>query len=514
MVEDRRPSGTGARLSGTGARRWPIAVLLGLLAGVCAALAVEFHWLGWTSIPGGSCGGRYGSACPDGTGPTLLLAFLFTFAGLPLIVTSLGLWLPFRRGLLIAPALICVGAALAVWPGYQAYLWMRGPVLDVAWDTPHDRPKSVQGKGVWVRADGTVIRAKDDALVAYDPGDGSRRWTVKAPVRKSVCAMSRSAPDGVGVVAYHRHGKPCDTVAGIDLDSGRTLWEKPFDGTTRFTNASDGLVAADGGTAVAVTEDGVRAFGLRDGEPRWTHRIGDDQRPFLTDAAGGRVRVVTENGTDGSAAPEARLVTLDAESGDEVGAEPLPVESGVESVWVVAAEPFTLWLKEEDDRGIDAFLVFPAQGGDPLVVDRTSDDEDLVAEPGLGLFPARPPLLATVRGDTLIAASQKPGEDYPTAVSAYSLKDGERLWRTGVGDSVHAMVPFGTDRLGVLTQEGRVWNLDARTGAKDSDAGVPIRDENGSFGRYPQLVAEGDGDWLVVNNDGDEFPPVIGLTRG
>ncbi|MFF2848317.1 PQQ-binding-like beta-propeller repeat protein [Streptomyces sp. NPDC058001] len=509
MVEDRRPPGTGAW-------RWVGPALVALAAGICGTLAVEFHWLGWTSIPGGSCGGRYGSTCPDGTGPTLLLAFLFSFTALPLALGAFALWHRFRRGAWIAVVLLCAGAGLAVSPGFQAYEWMRGPVLDVAWDTPYDRPKSVQGKGVWVREDGTVIRAKDDALVAYDPDDGARRWTVKAPVRKSVCAMSESAPDGVGVIAYHRHGKPCDSVAGIDLRGGRTLWEKPVAGVTRFTDPSDGLVAADDGTAVAVTDDGVRAFGLRDGEPRWTHRIGGDHRPLLASAAGGRVRVVTERDTGGSGTPETRLLTLDAATGDQVRGERLPVESEFESAFVVSAEPFTLWLKEEDERGLDAFLVFPAKGGDPLVVPRTSDDEDLVVTSGLGYFPARPPLLATVQGDTLIVASQKPGDDYPTAVSAYSLKDGERLWRTGVGDSVHAVASVGADRLGVLTGEGRVWVLDGRTGAKDADfdEGVPIHDEAGRFDLYPQLVREPGGDWMLVNGDGNEQPPVIGLTRG
>ncbi|MCE0446219.1 hypothetical protein LT493_19820 [Streptomyces tricolor] len=54
MVQDGRP-GTGWR----GVR----AGLAVVATGAAAGLAVEFHILGWTSIPGGSCGGRY-RPCP------------------------------------------------------------------------------------------------------------------------------------------------------------------------------------------------------------------------------------------------------------------------------------------------------------------------------------------------------------------------------------------------------------------------------------------------------------------
>ncbi|MFF5537061.1 hypothetical protein ACFY71_32145 [Streptomyces cinerochromogenes] len=65
VVQDGRP-----RAGWRGAR----AGLAVVAAGAAAGLAVEFHVLGWTSVPGGSCGGRY-RPCPDGTTPTLLLAF-------------------------------------------------------------------------------------------------------------------------------------------------------------------------------------------------------------------------------------------------------------------------------------------------------------------------------------------------------------------------------------------------------------------------------------------------------
>lgn len=121
-------------------------------AGALTGLAVEFHALGWSSIPGNSCGSRY-RPCPEGTTPTLVLAFLLTFVGLPVLVATVAAFTRVRPGKAVPGALAAAGALIVLWPGWQASLWMRGPVLDRAWRAGPDRPASVRGVGVWAVGD-------------------------------------------------------------------------------------------------------------------------------------------------------------------------------------------------------------------------------------------------------------------------------------------------------------------------------------------------------------------------
>ncbi|ALO96196.1 hypothetical protein SHL15_5117 [Streptomyces hygroscopicus subsp. limoneus] len=504
VVQDGR-----ARAGWRGAR----AGLAVVATGAAAGLAVEFHVLGWTSVPGGSCGGRY-RPCPEGTAPTLLLAFALTFGGCIALLLTIGKFTDRRPGKVLPAVLAVTGVLLALWPGWQAYLWMRGPMLDLAWQTEKDRPSSVRAEGVWTTGEhgSTVVRVRGDALVAYDAHDGDRRWTLRAPVRESVCAMSEDVADGVGLVAFARYEKPCDTVWGVDTRTGRTLWERKTEGVSAFTSGSDSLLAADGGVALALTDTGVRAYGLTDGRPRWSADLRGTKSdatcaPDVVSATGGTARVVVacEDEDEGSA----RVVTLDDATGRQRGSRALPVESPVDTAMVLSAEPFTLLLAERDERGVAAVLAYPDGDGDPVSVPLSADDEDLMLrEVGGDDFRARPALPATVVGNTLVVATQKPGGYDADHVSAYSLGDGRRLWRAGV-DGIAGLVSTGPDRVAVLGPNGRLWTFDTADGDRiGEDDGVTVT-TNRLAGHTRLLRA--DGTWIVVNGDGTKEPPLYGL---
>ncbi|MEV5175112.1 PQQ-binding-like beta-propeller repeat protein [Streptomyces flaveolus] len=482
-------------------------------AGAAAGLAVEFHVLGWTSVPGGSCGGRY-RPCPDGTTPTLLLAFALTFTGYIALLLTIGKFTDRRPGKAVPAVLAVTGVLLALWPGWQAYLWMRGPVLDLAWQADHDRPSSVRAEGVWtVGAHGsTVVRARSDALVAYDARDGEVRWTLRAPVRESVCGMSEGLADGVGLVAFARYQKPCDTVWGVDTRTGRTLWERKIEGVSAFTSGSDGLLAADGDVALALTDTGVRAYGLTDGRPRWTTELRGTKAdgtctPNVVSAAGGTARVVVT--CQAQEKGSGRVVTLDGATGRQRGSRALPVESPVDTAMVISAEPFTLLLEERDERGVAAVLAYPADDGDPVRIPLSADDEDLMLRQISGEgFTARPALPATVIGHTLVVATARPGGYDADHVSAYALGDGRRLWRAGA-DGVAGLVSTGPDRVAVLGANGRLWTFDTGDGDRiGEDDGVMVT-TNRLAARAQLLRA--DGTWIVVNGEGTKEPPLYGL---
>ncbi|MFI1416543.1 PQQ-binding-like beta-propeller repeat protein [Streptomyces sp. NPDC020731] len=515
MVEDGRPSGT--RPLGKAA------LVVG--AGALIGLAVEFHWLGWSSIPGNSCGGGH-RPCPEGTTPTLILAFLFTFAGAVGLIAALAAFTQARPGKAVPGALAAAGVLIALWPGWQAYLWMRGPVLDHVWQAGPDRPASVRGVGAWTVGEdgGTVVRARTDALVAYDSGSGDRGWVLRAPVRESVCAMSERIVDGVGLVAFARDEKPCDTVWGVDVRSGRKVWERNISGrTVLYGRGGGGLLTADAGVAVASAEHSVHGYGLADGAVRWTAKLvpaagtGSEDHvecePVTASAAGATTTVAVTCGSY-KGFHSAYLLTLDTATGKELSRRELPVESYLSSAAVLSAEPFTLLVREEDERGLAAVLSYGDPGDpkrEPVTIPLTADEEDLAVTASDPVFAARPVFRAMVADGTLIVAAAKPEGDYPEQVSAYSLDDGRRRWHTDLGTTVVALAPAGRDRVAVLGESQRLWTLTTDDGTRvGEEDGTTVRDISFKLDSGPQLVRAGDG-WVIVNADGDNRPPVLAV---
>ncbi|GAA2334682.1 PQQ-like beta-propeller repeat protein [Streptomyces kunmingensis] len=502
MVEDSRPARTARGAV------WGRALLV-VAAALVAGLALVFHYFGWTSIPGNACGGRY-SPCPDGTAPTILLAFLCTFVGLGLVGWRVARLTELRPGKALPAVLVVTGAVLALWPGWQAYAWMRGPVVDRAWVAPVDRPGSVKGVGDWV-LDGAVVRARSDGLTSYGLADGRERWSLDAPVRGSACAMSDTVTDGVGVIAFGREDAPCDTVWGIDTASGRKLWERRIKADATFGRPTDGRLAVDSGIAVALEDTAVRGYALRAGDPRWTLDLGEGCAPVVASAAAGRTRMVVQCMDDaGSAFRSLQLVSLDSATGKHVRRTALPAESHWETAMVVSARPFSLWLKEKDDRGTDAVLSFDEQDRlrGSVKVSGRQEDLSLIPYPEQG-FDARPALRAAVVGDVLVTAAMKPGEVDPGAVSGYALDGGRRLWHTGANGPVTALTRLPENRLAVLAG-GRIHTLDPRTGHLAE--GPLIREGADDVAVAAQLVRGPDDGWVLVNPEGTGVtPPLLGF---
>ncbi|WP_308408878.1 PQQ-binding-like beta-propeller repeat protein [Streptomyces sp. AC558_RSS880] len=513
MAEDGRPSGT--RPLGKAA------LVVG--AGALVGLAVEFHALGWTSIPGNSCGGRY-RPCPEGTTPTLILAFVLTFVGFVGLTIALAAFTRIRPGKAVPGALVAAGVLIALWPGWQAYLWMRGPVLDRAWQSGPDRPASVRGVGAWAVGEdgGTVVRARTDALVAYDSGSGDREWVLRAPVRESVCAMSEGIVDGIGLVAFERDDKPCDTVWGVDVSSGRKVWERNLTGRTPLYGGG-GVLSADAGVAVALGERSVHGYGLTDGAVRWTVKPtaagagGEDDaecEPVTASSADGTTRVAMTCGyyTDFHSA---WILTLDTATGKELSRRELPVESYLTAAAVLSAEPFTLLVQEKDERGLAAVLSYGDPDDperEPVTIPLTADEEDLAVTATDPVFAARPVFRAVVADGNLIVAAAKPGADRPERVAAYALDDGRRRWHADLGTGVVALAPAGRDRVAVLGESQRLWTLTTGDGTRvGEEDGTTVRDISFKLDSGPQLVRAGDG-WVIVNADGGTYPPALAVS--
>ncbi|MEU5025352.1 PQQ-binding-like beta-propeller repeat protein [Streptomyces milbemycinicus] len=483
-----------------------------LLAGVLLCWAAVFHWLGWSALSSesqGACGGRY-DPCPEGLAPVLILAFVFTFAG----AFGMSIAVAMNSGSLATRwmvSLVVVGLAGGVWPGVLGYEWLRGPHLDVAWETPRDRPSSVRAVGDWMPGPSTLIRARNDGLFAYDTSDGTRRWTVPAPERRSVCAMSRTTPSSIGLIGLGRYEKPCDTVVAVDLSSGRTLWTKKISADDSVTRVTDARLVGAGDTAVVLEEKAVVGLGLRDGAARWRSPLDRGCQALTVDATPERALVVEQcTNTDGKNT-KLRLSALDPRSGARQWRSTLPTESPWETVFMLSADPIVVYVNEDDDRGTDAVISFDDEGRRRAVIPRLGQEDDLnfeVMQYGFSEpFDARPVFRSAVAKGLFISAVGPADKNDPQHVAAYSLKDGRRVWKTSLGGTVAALTQDRTGELDLLAG-GHLWRLDPATGEKHG--GTPLR--GAPLSDVLALHRVKSGRYVIVNSNGaKDAPPVFAI---
>ncbi|WP_171161828.1 PQQ-binding-like beta-propeller repeat protein [Streptomyces sp. I05A-00742] len=366
-------------------------------------------------------------------------------------------------------AVISCGLLVSLVPGWYAHGALIGPRLDVRWTAP---PSSAETAGTW-GVGSTLVRARADGLTAYNVRDGEERWTLAAPSRESVCAMSSRTAGGTGLVAFARHEKPCTTAALVDLSTGRTVWRRALTGDDTGTAGTDGRIALADGTAVVSERGAVRGLDAADGRQRWIRRTQAGCRVVSLDA-GARRAVLVER--CGAARDSWRLVTLDARTGGRIGVSALPVESDLDELQVLSAEPAVLRFKERDRRGTDALLAFDDRGRGPVVVPASDRRRDLVLYDAYGRFAARPAGQAVVADGIVVAIAREQGARRPRSVTAHSLADGRELWTKRYGRDVTALARRADGDLAVLTTygyDGTVHRLDPRTGRGAGEA-LPV----------------------------------------
>lgn len=190
---------------------------------------------------------------------------------------------PRRRGrlaLLLAGGLVAV---LAVGAG-TAYGVSRlvgggsgGGDLKIAWQLPFpERQESGLTTfdqhdmfATWLVGE-NVVRAQADGMLAYRLSDGGQAWGVPAPDGTSLCVAAQAATEGRTAVAAGSDNS-CNTVAGIDLNSGKLAWRAKFPAPVR--EGRDPLTAPDlavaGQQVVVRSEDTLIGLSLTDGRQLW-----------------------------------------------------------------------------------------------------------------------------------------------------------------------------------------------------------------------------------------------------
>lgn len=382
------------------------------LAAVALLYFVLFWKLSFLDMQGNECGS---DDCPRGMGWLMLFTPLLAFA-------ARVLWSALRDARRSVPAwtAVTVLALAAVWPGWAAYEWMRGPQLDVSgWQEPV-RP-SAPTVGAWLPAGPDaprVVRARADGLVAYD-GEGRKGWRLPAAEGAPVCALSRTTAAGTGLVV-RGDGRRCGVrVEAVDLAEGRRLWARE-QAPAALGGPAAQAVAVAGTTAVVAEERALVGLDLRGGAERWRVAVpaGCAVRAVDGDADGdgdgdGVRALYVEQCTDSAGAAGARLSAVDARTGAPAWQVPLPDTGAGGEAGFVAVRPLAV-------RVTGAVLLFDDDGRRRGSVPDAGPMEDLLPEP-----------LPVVAGGLLVT----PVKDGDTVgVSAYSLTDGRRVWHSGFGD--------------------------------------------------------------------------------
>lgn len=318
----------------------------------------------------------------------------------------------------------------------------------VPWTVPAVGQKYDRGVGSWALGS-TVAQGRIDGLFAYDGADGSVRWSVPAPTREALCAITPDTEEGIGLVAHGRHEKPCATLLAVRISDGKVMWQRKIGGKGLVKDA----IAVGGSTAVTAEDGTVRARSTESGEQRWQRPAPKGCLPLALDADAARTLLVEKCGKG------ARLLALDTRTGAQRWTRELPVESSA-TASVVSVTPAVVAVDEADARGTHAFLGFDDKGA-PTASVALSGPEGVLSAPGaVGDGRTARPL---VRDGLLITFAEQ-SSMVPNRVVAYSLKDGRKAWAHDSEGQTMALAAEPDGRVAFLGSDASVTVLDAATG--------------------------------------------------
>lgn len=448
-----RGTGGGPRL-----RSLAIGCVSAVLFGAALTLLIKNFWvLGVES--GGSCGTSLGP-CPKGMGWMVTLGFIGIFVFGPMTFIAMagaraGAW-----GRWAIVPLMVVG----VLPALLIFDVLHGPGLKTVWATPPERPTSVEGLGSWQHGS-LVMRARFDGVVAHDVGTGRRAWVYDIPAPQALCAMSRTADGGIGLIGHAAENAPCSNVSAIDLTTGRALWTKALPPDSVSGRSVEDDVLALTGDAIAVqTDDQIMSYTVREGAARWTAKAGERCR--FQHVVGGGGQFVTEVSC---VETQPRIRAIDAVTGRTRWETAVPIRGTSANISLLSASPVLTRVMEGGQRGVDVLAGFDQNGR--ITTQIQVDDAERRLYPEETGFDAAPLRRLLIHDGTLIIAGRTTDND--EMVYAYTLTDGRERWATEIPDDVRSMQVVG-DRVVVVEDvafSARIQEI-SLGGGKRSDLGL------------------------------------------
>ncbi|MFE6224458.1 PQQ-binding-like beta-propeller repeat protein [Streptomyces sp. NPDC057854] len=457
--------------------------------------------------PGGSGGSGGGGAAPKAKGSRLAR---YSVVG----------------GVLLAVLAGCGGITAGVLAG-EGYL--PGDAMRQVWSTSAAGGTPASGGAVWAAGD-TLVHSSADGVSGVDARTGDRRWRYEPSGGATICSASRTADQGIALVAQGTPGGDdkrggCTAVVALDLATGRERWRTARTAADGEIRAQHDLVAAGGGLAVVRDEDpgwryasvldgpglldpdrALRAFDVTTGAPRWTAKMPKGCVPYAV-AAGAR-RISALLACDGGNGEDTRLAVLDPADG-RVRAESVLdrrrlVDPLTYTPSFVSADPIVVAVDGLDHSGYATLLAFDGEGRAQGVVDSGVANGRITS-------PVQEPARTRVAyGRIYTVAMESDGDD---VISAFDLRSGQRLWRAELGDL--------EDVMGLRVAGGRVTALIDLYGSTAEDGLVVLDADDGEerdVRTFPDSVSSTTGevkdvlghqDRLIVARWGDAYLPPL-----
>jgi outer membrane protein assembly factor BamB len=278
--------------------------------------------------------------------------------------------------------------------------------------------------GVWQTAHG-VVRIGQDGIDGYDLATGKKLFSVAPPKAglKPCSASATLAPGDIGSIFYSEDGNfDCDTVIGVNADTGKQLWN--LHSSDKVTDTATGSTFIDGSIAVIASDsDAVAGVDAATGNEVWKYTSTTKGCAPANIAGMGAVVIVQENCTANGAVGKGDYVAVDAATGKHLWQTPTAQDYGLRAV--VSTNPVVLLVASSKStvNGLEMkdgaeFLTFDSAG---------KQTSNIPADPlQIGSFLRSPYPHAIVHGTTLYAEVTGPKKG--VAIGAFDLTTGARVW--------------------------------------------------------------------------------------
>ncbi|MEU6846164.1 PQQ-binding-like beta-propeller repeat protein [Streptomyces sp. NPDC046716] len=349
--------------------------------------------------------------------------------------------------------------------GSVAWLLLDPTKAEVEWSLPYygGEGDTQNYLGTWFTGD-TVVRAQTDGVSALDIGSGDLQWGLAAPGKgaSTICHASSVASKDTAVLATGTV-HDCGTLFALDLKTGKKLWQH-----TLPKRHDDPSTAVSGGTVVVNDQT---AYDLRTGKQLWQDSKNGvyggkpcDGQGYVGGKQLVRVQVCTTSWTSG---------VPDGQDSTAAGVDPATGKAKWtyamgegewdygEDAMVVSTAPVIVRVPQDvkengyavlhDDGKVrtDSLVLGPAKA--------TRSGESYFAQRE-GATPGDPEAAMKVLGDTLYIAEHQTDTGLQTAVDAYDLDSGKRLWTTGdKADVQYSLVQGSGDELLALKHDDTGW---------------------------------------------------------
>ncbi|MGD6742828.1 PQQ-binding-like beta-propeller repeat protein [Streptomyces sp. BH106] len=351
--------------------------------------------------------------------------------------------------------------------GSVAWLLLDPTKASVEWSLPYygGQTDTQNYLGTWFTGD-TVVRAQTDGISALDTDSGDLQWGMAAPGKgaSTICHASSVSSKNIAVLAVGAV-HDCNSLFALDLKTGKKLWQRTI------SKRDDGPSTAVSGGTVVVNDK--TAYDLRTGKELWKDSkngtyggkackgqgyVGGKQLVRVQRCTTRWVGVVpkeqssTAAGVDpatGKAKWTYSMGKGDWGYGDDATVvSTSPVIVGVP--WDVKKNGFTVL---QDDGKVRSNLVLgPSDSSRPAESSFAQREGATAGDPEAAM---------KVIDNTLYIAETHESSSLWSAIDAYDLDSGRRVWSTGIRTDVqYALVQGSGNELLAVKHDDNSWRED------------------------------------------------------